>query len=52
MYDALDLPERYREYERRAHAHIVGLVNGIPNTGDLRPEVFMAFLRKIFGRTM
>ncbi|KAF9517021.1 hypothetical protein BS47DRAFT_1326947 [Hydnum rufescens UP504] len=52
VYDSLDLPERYREYERRAHAHIVGLVNGIPNTGELRPEVFMAFLRKIFGRTM
>ncbi|KAF8318462.1 farnesyl pyrophosphate synthase [Clavulina sp. PMI_390] len=53
VYKAVDVEAVYKAYEQESYKKIVGLVDTIDeSTGELKKEVFLAFLRKIFGRTM
>ncbi|KAF9516973.1 hypothetical protein BS47DRAFT_1390292 [Hydnum rufescens UP504] len=53
VFIAVGVEAKYKAFEQAAYEKIVGLVETIPAEGrELRREVFMAFLRKIFGRTM
>ncbi len=53
VFKAADVEGQYKAYEQQAYQKIVGLVDQVPEGGgELRREVFMAFLNKIFGRTM
>ena len=53
VFKAVDVEGKYKAYEQQAYQKIVGLVNQVPEEGgELKREVFMAFLNKIFGRTM
>jgi farnesyl diphosphate synthase len=53
VFAAVDVETKYKAFEQAAYAKIVGLVETIPEEGgELKREVFMAFLSKIFGRSM
>lgn len=53
IYREVGVEGVYKEYEQGAHTTIVGLVDTIKEEpGQLKKQVFMAFLDKIFGRTM
>ncbi|KAF8339695.1 farnesyl-diphosphate synthase [Cantharellus anzutake] len=53
VFRAVDVEGKYRAYEQQAYQKIVGLVNEIQEErGGLKRDVFLAFLKKIFGRTM
>jgi len=53
VFKEVGVEATYKAYEQRAHKKIVGLVEQVPQEGgQLKREVFMAFLNKIFGRTM
>ncbi|KAF9516968.1 hypothetical protein BS47DRAFT_1291730 [Hydnum rufescens UP504] len=50
VFAAVGVEAKYRAFERAAYEKIVGLVETIPEQGsELKREVFMAFLSKIFG---
>lgn len=53
VFKEVGVEETYKQYEQEAYKTIVGLVEQVPEEGgELKREVFMAFLNKIFGRTM
>lgn len=53
VYRQVGVEQIYKAYEQSAYQKIVGLVDQIDEKpGQLKKEVFLAFLRKIFGRTM
>lgn len=53
VFKEVGVEETYKQYEQEAYKTIVGLVEQVPERGgELKREVFMAFLNKIFGRTM
>ncbi|KAF9516970.1 hypothetical protein BS47DRAFT_1390291 [Hydnum rufescens UP504] len=53
VFVAVGVEAKYKAFEQAAYEKIVGLVETVPAEGsELKREVFMAFLRKIFGRTM
>lgn len=53
VFREVGVEQVYKEYEQSAYKKITGLVDQIDESaGKLKKEVFLAFLRKIFGRTM
>ena len=53
VFKAVGVEAKYKAYEKKAYEQIVGLVQTVPaEGGQLKRDVFMAFLSKIFGRTM
>jgi len=53
VFKEVGVEAAYKAYEQEAYNKIVALVEQIPeNGGQLKREVFMAFLNKIFKRTM
>jgi farnesyl diphosphate synthase len=50
VFAAVDMETKYKVFEQAAYEKIVGLVETIPEQGcELKRDVFMAFLSKIFG---
>ena len=53
IFKEVGVEATYKTYEQEAYKKIVALVEQVPAAGgQLKREVFMAFLNKIFGRTM
>lgn len=53
IFKEVGVEATYKAYEQEAYKTIVALVEQVPaQGGQLKREVFMAFLNKIFGRTM
>lgn len=57
VFEEVGIHEKYLEYEARMHAHILGLIEAIPEEGlgheggtKLTREVFTIFLDKIYKR--